>query len=589
MNIVKKVTIRKNNDQQLTSNVTVLHDDGVRSLLKCIYVLVIMKNHKLNSELAAILRANIRPATAFLSEHRLGSKVWRLLFEAALEQKSLKALDLQKSNVWDIMRTKSAEYSSNSVLTNLDASIIRDFRTFLKSGSESAYARLEKNAKETNERAIFAQFLPDEQDASIHTRALRRIIKKHEPENNTIALTLTAAATLRDENLPEYKQYLKTRLNLKKAYNAEIMAFVRMSESKLVSVNALKKHMRSIGMPNLIQDGFVGQIDESGNYYTRPGKTCLGRRLKTTPGGPCSMNLAYDTDSDNTYVFKSQTPGAKNETMFYTIDFGASSQADKYAKVLDNMPRFGKARTKWIKDIMSGSGEKFLYAMLCEVSYLSTARIGSRDINISAKGKYEGKHTFGIRTLQCKHVKIEAERIVISYLGVKTSAKLKHYIYKDTPQSRRIYDHIVKRVSKANPTDALFVNLGKMASPTKLNAYVKSLGLTITIHKFRTIRGTEYFVANVAKSKLLSGKAGKVDKVKGAKISAEITKTLEAVGKELGHFSTTPTGTKVTGTTALQYYIIPHTVLDLYNRFMLRMPPNIKKLYDEAVRGNNDD
>ena len=587
-----KVNINLMKQRMVMTATSTLKDDRVRSWIKCIYVVLILKDNKTalsvdksSGPLLEILRSNILPATEFLKENRLGSLQWKNLFTAALTKKDFSKLDKQFTAVWDIMREKSSSYSTSPNLTNLYTSIVKDFRAYIKGDSEGAYVRLEKNAKETNEHEIYSRFIPAEQDVSSQVKTLRKLIRKYEPDNETYTLDLTVADRLHRDDDATYKQYLKLRLDIKKAYNAEVMTFVRQSGKKLVNIDSLKKHMKSIGMPNLLQDGFVGQIDENGAYYTIKGSKSIGRQLKTIPGGPCYMNTAYDPDKDNTYVLKSKTPGAKNESLFYTIDFGATSQSDKYEKVLENIPYFEDARKKWIKDIINGMGEKKLYAILCEVVYLSTARIGSKDINISQKGDNEGKPTYGIRTLLCKHAKVEANRIYLTYVGVKTSARLRHYIYRDSPEGKAIYDYIVKRKDSAGPNDPIFVNMGRMASPTKLNAYVKSLGLTITIHKFRTIRGTEYFRKYVEGNRTLSAKTTSDPK----KVIDEVNKALEAVGKELGHYSTTPDGKKITGATALQYYIVPTEVTSIFDRLGVRMPPAIKKVADVAMRGSQDE
>jgi len=561
-----------------------IRDSRARSLIKCLYVILLLKTDKMSAERTQILRENSLPAREFLKENRLGSVAFGKLFDAALTKKDIDAIQPQLDAVFKVMREKSKAFSSNSTLTNLYTSIIRDFRSYVQSDNENAYIRLEKNAKETGEIAIYSRLLPAEQDASLYTKALRRIVRKYEPDNGGLVLSLDVAKELREENPDQYKAYLKVRNDLKKAFDKELIAFFRQQHKTLLNVEDVKRYMNSVSMPHNIPEGFVGQIDESGNFYTVRGKTTGGRQLKTKPGGRCFMNPAYDPDKDNTYVLKSKTPGAANETSFYTKDFGAGSQQDKYSKVEENIPHFEEARNKWIRDILRGAGEKFMLAVLSEVSYLSMARIGSKNTNVSNKGDYKGKPTYGIRTLLCKHAKIESNKITISYLGVKTSARLKHYIYRDTPEGKKIFDYIVKRKEAAGPNEPLFVYMGKLISPTKLNDYIKSLGLTITIHKFRTIRGTETFLEKAGKSSILKAKTVSDTK----RVTRELDKILEAVGKELGHYSSTPNGTKVTGSTALQYYVIPTYVLHYYDKFKIRYPAKIQKIYEDMTNGKNN-
>lgn len=567
---------------------TNLKDDRARSLIKCVYVLVLMKDESTcTTSQTKILRDNILNALSFLKDHKLGSLAWKTLFQAALAKRDFSKLSAELDAVFVVMRTKNKAYASNSFLTNLYVQILKDFRAYVRSDSDQAYARLEKNAKETEEPSLFARILPEKQDVSVQVRSLRRIIKKYDPENSTLTLAIDVAKTLREEDLPTYKMYLKIKGDIKKSMLKELMAFVRQSGSKLVSTDSVVKYLKKLGMPSTVQEGFVGQIDESGNFFTVKGKTTPGRQLKTTPAGKCFMNPAYDPDLDNTYVLKSYTPGATGDAgSFYTKDFGATSQVDKYSKVEDNIPLFDAARNKWIKDVIYEKGEKSQYARLCEMAYISMARIGSKNVNMSNKGVYAGKSTFGIRTLLCKHVRVTPERIIIAYLGVKTSAKLKHYVYKDTAEGKALYAYIAKRVETYGKNDPLFAYQGKMASTTKLNAYIKSLGLTITIHKFRTIRGTLLFDKLVAKSKVLSAKTTTQPKV----VESTLKSVLENVGKELGHYSTSAAGeTKITGTTALQSYIIPSHVIAIYDRLHIRYPTQIQKLVDDMKRGGKDD
>ena len=567
-----------------TSSVTI-RDERMRSLIKCLYVILLLKTEKMNTAREQILRDNSLPAKEFLKEHRLGSLVFGKLFEAALHKKDIGLIQPQLDAVFLSMRKTSKLMSSNDVLNNTYVGIIRDFRSYVQSDNDNAYARLERNAKETGEIAIYGRFLPLEQDASVHIRTLKRIIKKYEPDNDTLVLSIDVAAELRADNPVEYKGYLAVKNNLKKAAEKELMAFVRQQSSPLINVEIIKKHMKSIKMPYVIHEGFVGQMDENGNYYTISGRETAGRQLKTKPGGKCYMNSEYNVDKDNTYVFKSQTPGAKNETAFYTKDYGADSQQEKYSLVIDNIPKFEDARNKWIRDIMGNQLlPNFMNAVLCELAYLSTGRIGTKNETVCAKGINEGKHTYGLRTLLCKHATVEESRIVIKYLGVKTSADLKHYIYKDTPQGKKIYDYIVSRVAKAGKLEPLFVHNKTRVPPTKINAYIKSLGLTITVHKFRTIQGTKKFIELYEKSRVLKTKTPDPKNV-----LSELDKILKSVGASLGHYTSDEKGKTITGNTALQYYIVPNYVIDIFLTHKIRMPSLVQKLYDELKSGKSSE
>lgn len=559
-------------------------DLRVPHFLRCVYVILLLKDGKLTSEQRAVLKRSLPLASEFLRDHKLGSASWVKLFKKAIVSKKFESLSQELISVFDILKKKRLIYAEAHCFTNLQMSIVRDFRTYCKTDSIAAYARLEKSVGETGEPLLYGSFLPDEQDASVQIRALRRIVKEYEPTNSTLTLSINIAKELREDDPQQYKQYLAVKTAIRKAFKAELLALVRMSGKKLLDVRTVAKHMRSVKIPTPIQEGFVGQMDEAGNFYTRKGKTHPGRQLKTNPAGECFMNTEYDPDTDNTYVLKSETPGAtQGPGLFYTKDFMATSSNQKYKKVSNNLHKFEKARSKWLKE-MGGNSEKGLYAVLCEVSYLSMARIGSKNETISNKGKYAGKHTYGIRNLLCKHAKVYPDKIVLSYLGVKTSAQLKHFIYNDTPEGMKLYKILAKRIQTAEPKNHLFTFNGKIAAPTKLNAYIKSLGLGITVHKFRTVRGTLLFDKLAAASKVLSK-----TKYESKEILLEVDRLLEKVGKELGHFSTAADGSvKITGTTALQYYVLPDRVVDILQNRKIRPSAKIQKVIDDVARGKSN-
>ena len=97
-----------------------------------------------------------------------------------------------------------------------------------------------------------------------------------------------------------------------------------------------------------------------------------------------------------------------------------------------------------------------------------------------------------------------------------------------------------------------------------INKYLKSIGVPagVTIHKFRTLRGTMLAATALGKSPFKN----RATQPSAAVVNAWLKKQLEAVAKELGHF----TNGKLTINTAIQNYIDPQLLEDFFKDAQVR-------------------
>src|SRR5690606_12281459 len=131
--------------------------------------------------------------------------------------------------------------------------------------------------------------------------------------------------------------------------------------------------LESKGIIHNLPQGFVGNIDDLGKFYTTAGK-----RLLQSPSGDVRMNGSYDAEKDNAYVCEFTPPFAKAPTRAYTEDYRAGSRAEKFNVVADVMPKLASLTKKWLPDMRKlGKQKEGLLAVLCEFIYATSARVGN--------------------------------------------------------------------------------------------------------------------------------------------------------------------------------------------------------------------
>ena len=276
------------------------------------------------------------------------------------------------------------------------------------------------------------------------------------------------------------------------------------------------------------------------------------------------MNPNYKKGSSE-YVAKYKAPGAKNYQMLYTKAANLQAQLDKFDRVGQTIEQLSDARTKWLKDFKGSNRE---VAILVELLYLTQGRIGA------VGNQTDNKPTYGLSTIQARHLKSVGSGIRISYVG-KKGAKQIHQIDPVDTTSKFLVSYLRNRMESVDKTTD---NIFSIGIAPKVNAYLKSsLGLSITAHKFRTIRGTL-----LMKELLDDIIANNGPRTSEAKLTALFKKASEQVGAILGHTNKTADGVKITGTTALKSYINPDVCISFFRHYNIRLPKKFE-IYEEAL------
>jgi DNA topoisomerase IB len=173
----------------------------------------------------------------------------------------------------------------------------------------------------------------------------------------------------------------------------------------------------------------------------------------------------------------------------------------------------------------------------------------------------DGKPTYGLSTLQVRHANVNKGTLILSYDG-KDGIHQRHVIKPDTDEKKRIIAIVERLMRGKGRSDPLWTDPnGKRIDAGRFNAYLKSLKIPITAHKFRHIRGTLLMSDLIAKARIAKDAPQN-------EVEAGVKKLATRVGELLGHKS----GDKVTPATAIKAYIVPSVIAAFFKSRGLRVP-----------------
>ena len=351
------------------------------------------------------------------------------------------------------------------------------------------------------------------------------------------------------------KQDLLLQYNaLMKPVNATIKpaiaAYVRNSKESLVSIDVMRADFDRIGQPHNLPVGFVGgQIDEKGKMYTKE-----GLQLDKEPFGKVVMNANYDPETNNTYVLRS---ARVHNSRYRTIEMNVANKKARHLKVQDFFDNEVANRAKWVNVLKTASDRTQVLAAMIELMYQTSARIGGKD------NSTKGEPTYGLTTLQVRHTKILPKEIEFNYSGKMSHEQELHYptIKAEAKIVRQILTSLVKG---KGPDDLVFTWNNKPITDAMARAFLTSLGINVSPHKFRHLAGTKMAMAIL---KTLPFK--KADKPSQAAVEKWIKEAFLPIGAHLHH--ATGTG-KIVSSTALKSYIDPELVANVFTDLGLRRP-----------------
>ena len=496
-----------------------------------------------------LMKQSIQESSDFIAFHKLGNT------------KIEKLLNVKKSTFWDMLDDIAVDHLAYKlkdkhkqlradISLSLDAyNFLRDFSLYMRTDSEASQQRIiSKVGIVAPEVAkFFAQETDDNSEQQALLEQAKTLIRKMTGISANV-LTIEQAAKCRANSPELYTKYRKIMLQVSKLTKNAVQTYIR-SNGGLVKVNDLIAYLDSIEYKHNYPN-FDGYIDEK-QFYTKYKEPLAG-----PPTGEVLMNPQYKKGSSQ-YVFKCKAPGAKTYQTVYTVDALTKARASKFDAVLKSVSKIGKVRAKWLRDVKASRE----LGIITELAYLTCARIGTLG------NETDGKPTYGLSTLLAKHARIKGNTLTLSYPG-KKGVKQKHIIKADDASTRQIIKFFEDILPELNPSDRIFDVNGTM-----VNKYIRALGLDISVHKFRTLRGT------VLMSEELENQMARLAKNPAEKTVHEaFKKAATTVAKLLGHYNSTANGVKLSTATSIKNYIDPSVCIAFFDKYEVRLPSILEKL-----------
>ncbi len=350
----------------------------------------------------------------------------------------------------------------------------------------------------------------------------------------------------------------------------------------LVDASHIRKVLEKHGLPGAPHPDFVGKFNEDGESHTSDGVKLVG-------GPPASatevkMNPDFDELSPGKAWYARYMPagavedknGKKHWKPVFTVNFKDARGSWRDEKAGKIAQKAKSARPKWIADLKNAKydADAGVYAAMCELLYIYGIRAGS------AGNEARDMETFGLTTLQMKHIRILGDRVRLAYAG-KDAIQQQHDIKPIDAGSKVLKAYLSERYDEmkaagAKNTDLFFShhkgNRWTTIRRADLAGYFTHLGLPgISPKDFRRMRGTELFREELeAKNLPQDIDAGKLDKT--------IKQIALSVGEHLGHRRIKDGEQMATGATALKNYIAPSIMLEAFTSRGLRPSVWLQKL-----------
>lgn len=551
------------------SAVAAVEQETVEDFIKVFSSLVMSYDFEYEPEFLSQWAQWLTGSKPFIRRFKMDSKRWR-----QASTNVAKRLDPNEDQKFhQLIQECVTEVKKNLALfkEELDISdahlkIIRDLCTFGKEGTkeqtkENALKRLDKAIVTLNEKHLTALFIEDlgEQETQGDLLAeLRNLTKKMVGKQKT---NLTAPEKKKYQEHKnkkgvqhkDYARFLELRREVTRVYKQNLKQLVRNSGEATIKVSDALHYFKQHAMEHNLPPGYVGRVDENGGFYTKD-----GRKVGSIPMGKLTMNPSY-SHGDDTFVLTVLTD-AGNMQRVYTDTYRKAKTSKKFDTVGKFIPVLKKVRSAWRKKLKTGvKTVEGVAATLAELVYITSARVGSD------RGETAGEKTFGITTVQVRHLSFKGKNLHIRYAGKKGGLQ-HHVVEPNSATSKQVLANISKLLVGKKKTDKVFTVGTKAVRGGTINKMLKSMGVPegFTVHKLRTVRATL-----LAKELLDDFDPSMSD----TEANKWVIERMKEVGLELGHFS----GEKVTASTAITHYIDPSVFAAFYKKHNLRAPAVIMK------------
>lgn len=555
-------------------SLSAVQKDSVVAFLKLLATLYVTYDTKLTKEQLRRLNMWAADASEFTTKFKLTKQVTAAvrIIVSGEDPNTSDDADEAISDLLETLKAKQPLFDKETDINRTQMGLLKDFR-LAHFGSAAAAKRLLRGVASIGDPMV-TQFYSHEVDhidpKDLYTR-LAALVKKYGKVPGYIMPTSVleewqAYNKAKGVKHAGHVEYLALRRELTDLFKKSLSNIVRASNKPYLPLRDVMAQLKANGIVNNLPAGFVGNIDDLGNFYTTTGK-----KLLQTVSGEVRMNPKYSAEDDNAYVCEFTPPFAVKASRAYTVDYRQDAKAGKFEVVNAVMPKLNALSKKWIPDMrLVLKSKDGVLATLCEFIFDTSARVGNKNAQTN------GERTFAATQLQVKHFKFTQAGCTVTYQG-KSAGKQVHKIKFNSVRGKQLSDALHRLIEGKKPTDSVFTFKGEQVTGAMINRYMHSLGFPkeFTIHKLRTARGTK-LASDILKSSPFKKGDGTKDTVIHKWLETELLK----VGEALGHMS----GENVTSATAIQNYIAPELLAEFYAKLGVRPSPKVQKAIDSASK-----
>lgn len=467
----------------------------------------------------------------------------------------------------ETLSTGLHEASKKSGISDEEKKHLKDFGSYFGDGNTRALNRIKSALGETYTPFKAAKppirFTPEE---SQHARKKQLQLSKKMTGKNEL-LTREDSAKLGPKHTETLKEYRKFGGIVNKAFKQGVNDLLAEKKADHLPhkevLDTLKR--RGYVRTNHIPEGFDGRVGKEGVLYTHHGEEIIGK-----PNFPVKMNPHYKKGSGS-YVFKSVPPeGMGGPQQYKTKMAHGDSIQDKFDRLPEVEKHLPKALDNIQKSLASGelSKENTTKALIGAL-YHTKGRIGT------AGNATAGQSTYGISTLQGRHVTSGPEGLNFTYRG-KEGKTYTHTIPHST-MGGHLTRYVKKLIAGKGKKDYIFSHNGGKSPVTNSRAnemMEDGLHLPMTVHGFRRHHATSIMNHHLENHPW----KGKSKNPTQKSVDSWMDGVAKGIGKQLGHTTNKKGRAVTTGNTALMNYIDPRPIHKFYTSRGLTPPKTVSVL-----------
>lgn len=477
-----------------------------------------------------------------------------------------------------LRRAVNQVLKADTEVDHAELEMMRVLSSYMVSQNDNALKKAIKLLPQLGEQELIDSFILETKSQKEFVKPLEKIVFALTKERGRSVLTAEEVKLLKEKNPVVHREYLRLRRDFNQVWKDELRNLVFNSKKQAVDFKSAVKYLDQQGIQHSLPKPFDGLIDANGKLYTKAGKGIAGL---PGPGFSIVMNPDYDPKADDSYVFTTvnDATGERSQHV-YTESYKKKATQEKFDKVKQLDAVIDDVRRKWFQQLRKGNVQapEVVASTVLELLYQFSARVGSMG------NQAGGVNTFGISTLQVKHLKQQGKSLIITYQG-KDNVRQIHKLDPVSQESKFLIKNIMTLSEGKDPKDRLFTfkgpKTGKELPMTGnlVNRYFQKLGSPVTVHKLRHVRGTRLF------NELVKANEDKIFNNKKPLSEAQALKVFKQlaskVGGMLGHVRGVGAQQKVTPATAIANYISPASMVEFFTRLGQRPPKFLSRFKEE--------